>query len=406
MACLNCIPNHNVTAIQKPFFPSHSLCTLIQDIDMSSQYRRTAHLNVTHRRRQNFYALPTTQWQMLAEPPFNFLSNLDLVDEAIDANANLASAILDTGLQSFGLGSQPENPALDWRGAATPSDLNKARSTIRQFYRDWSADGIDERRACYGPVIQDISQEFATCQEKDSVRILVPGAGLGRLVFELCSRGYTVEGNEISYHQLIASNWALNHTTHAEQFDLYPFALEFSNVVRRDDQLQVVKVPDVHPGSELEKASEGKQVHAFERMSMTAADFITIYGDENHRSMFDAVVTVFFIDTAPNFIRYIEVVRNCLRSTGVWINLGPLLWHFGDRGPTNKNGETEKKPRSGIEEPGSIELTEEEVLVLVASSGFTIEQREIRDEGSGYIHNRKSMLQSTYKTSHWMARKL
>ena len=372
---------------------------------MSSQYRRTAHLNVTHRRRQNFYALPTTQWQMLAEPPFNFLSNLVLFDEAIDANANLASAILATGLQSFGLGSLPENPALDWRGAATPSDLNKARSTIRQFYRDWSADGADERRACYGPVIQDITQEFATCQEKDSVRILVPGAGLGRLVFELCSRGYTVEGNEISYHQLIASNWALNHTTHAEQFDLYPFALEFSNVVRRDDQLQVVKVPDVHPGAELENASEGKQAHAFERMSMTAADFITIYGDESHRSMFDAVVTVFFIDTAPNFIRYIEVVRNCLRSTGVWINLGPLLWHFGDRGLPNKYGETEKKP-SGIEEPGNIELTEEEVLVLVASSGFTIEQRKIRDEGSGYIHNRKSMLQSTYKTSHWIARKI
>ena len=363
---------------------------LIQDIDMSSQYRRTAHLNVTHRRRQNF----------------NFLSNLELVDEAIDANANLASAILATGLQSFGLDSQPQNPALDWRGAATPSDLNKARSTIRQFYRDWSADGADERRASYGPVIQDITQEFAECQEKDSVRILVPGAGLGRLVFELCIRGYTVEGNEISYHQLIASNWALNHTTHAEQFDLYPFALEFSNVVRRDDQLQVVRVPDVHPGSELEKASEGKQVHAFERMSMTAADFITVYGDENHRSMFDAVVTVFFIDTAPNFIRYIEVVRNCLRSTGVWINLGPLLWHFGDRGLTNKHGETEKKPRSGIEEPGSIELTEEEVLVLVASSGFTIEQRKIREEGSGYIHNRKSMLQSTYKTSHWIARKI
>lgn len=379
---------------------------LIQDIDMSSQYRRTAHLNVTHRRRQNFYALPTTQWRMLADPPFNFLSNLELVDEAIDANANLASAILATGLQSFGLDSQPQNPALDWRGAATPSDLNKARSTIRQFYRDWSADGADERRASYGPVIQDITQEFAECQEKDSVRILVPGAGLGRLVFELCIRGYTVEGNEISYHQLIASNWALNHTTHAEQFDLYPFALEFSNVVRRDDQLQVVRVPDVHPGSELEKASEGKQVHAFERMSMTAADFITVYGDENHRSMFDAVVTVFFIDTAPNFIRYIEVVRNCLRSTGVWINLGPLLWHFGDRGLTNKHGETEKKPRSGIEEPGSIELTEEEVLVLVASSGFTIEQRKIREEGSGYIHNRKSMLQSTYKTSHWIARKI
>lgn len=382
---------------------------MIQEIDMHSQYRRIAHLNVTHRRRQNFYALPTTQWQMLADPPFHFLTILESVDEAIDMNANIASAILATGLQSFGLDSEPEDPAMDWRGAATPSDMNKARSTIRQFYRDWSAEGIDERRACYAPVIQDVAQEFATCHDTASVSILVPGAGLGRLVFELCSRGYTVEGNEISYHQLIASNWALNHTTHAGQFDLYPFALEFSNVISRDDQLQVVKVPDVHPGLELERASEGKQVHAFDRMSMTAADFATIYGDEKHRSMFDAVVTVFFIDTAPNFIRYIEVVRNCLKSAGVWINLGPLLWHFGDRGPTHKHDETEaeaKKQRSGIEEPGSIELTEQEVIALLLRSGFSVEQREIRDEGSGYIHNRKSMLQSTYKTSHWIARKI
>lgn len=382
---------------------------LIQGIDMNSQYRRTAHMNTTHRRRQNFYALPTAQWQMLADPPINFLANLELVDEAIDANADIASAILAAGLQSFGLDSEPEDPAMDWRGEATPSDMNKARTTIRQFYRDWSAEGKDERRTCYEPVIQDIVQEFAACQDQASVRILVPGAGLGRLVFELCNRGYTVEGNEISYHQLIASNWALNHATHAGQFDLYPFALEFSNVIRKEDQLQVVKVPDVHPGLALEKASEGKQVHAFERMSMSAADFVTLYGDERHRSMFDAVATVFFIDTAPNFLRYIEAVRNCLRSAGVWVNLGPLLWHFGDRGPGNKKGEAEteaQKQKIGIEEPGSIELTEEEVSVLLASSGFVVEQREIRSEGSGYIHNRKSMLQTTYKTSHWIARKI
>src|ERR1700744_5035641 len=37
------------------------------------QYRRTAHLNTTHRRRQAFYALPSSHWQMLAEPPFSLL---------------------------------------------------------------------------------------------------------------------------------------------------------------------------------------------------------------------------------------------------------------------------------------------------------------------------------------------
>ena len=346
---------------------------------------------------------------MLAGPPFNFLSILDRVDEAIDENADIASRILAAGLASFSLNPEPEKPAMDWRNVATPSDMDKARTTVRQFYRDWSAEGREERLACYEPVIQDLNQAFAHFQDKDSVRVLVPGAGLGRLVFELCCRGYTVEGNEISYHQLIASNWVLNHTSHTEQFDLYPFALEFSNILCREDQLQVVKVPDVHPATKLNKDSEGKRTHAFDRMSMTAADFLVLYGDADHRSTFDAVVTMFFIDTAPNLIRYVEVIHNCLTSGGYWINLGPLLWHFADRGPPARGGETDVKGRlgrSGIEEPGNVELTVEEVLLLVGRSGFRIESHEIRDDGMGYIHNGRSMLQNTYRTSHWVAKKL
>lgn len=350
-----------------------------------------------------------SQWQMLADPPFNVLYTLDRVDEAIDANAEIASAMLAAGLASFGLHPEPDDPAMDWRDTATSSDMNKARTTVRQFYRDWSAEGREERRACYDPVIQDLTQAFGHVQDQDSVKILVPGAGLGRLVFELCSLGYTVEGNEISYHQLIASNWILNHTAPAQKFHLYPFALEFSNIVSREDQLQFVEVPDIHPATELQKASQGKQTHAFDRMNMTAADFVVLYGDSHHRNTFDAVMTIFFIDTAPNFVRYVEVIRNCLKSGGVWINLGPLLWHFADRGPGHGGDEAAVKgsdERGGIEEPGSVELTVEEVLLLVEKCGFEIEKREVRDDCLGYIHSGASMLQNTYRNSHWVARKI
>lgn len=377
-------------------------------IDMNSQYRKTAHYNVTHRRRQNFYALPTSQWQMLAAPPFNFLSTLDRVDEAIDANADLASEILMTGLQSFGLDAESGDLALAWRGTATVSDMDKVRTTIRQMYRDWSAESLKERQTCYGPVLQDVQDMFGKHRDKSQVKILVPGAGLGRLVFEFCSRGYSVEGNEISYHQLMASNWVLNHTKLNQQFDLYPFALEFSNVVSRDHQLRVVKVPDVHPGTVLAADYQNQNSGFSDRMSMTAADFVVLYGDANHRATFDAVVTIFFIDTAPNIIRYIETIRNCLKLGGVWINMGPLLWHFADRAPANSDeaeGGKLKHQKNGIDEPGSIELTVEEVLLLVDSSGFHIERHELVDQGAGYIQNRESMLQNTYRTLHWIARK-
>ncbi|MCJ1258163.1 hypothetical protein MMC24_005994 [Lignoscripta atroalba] len=380
--------------------------------DVHRQYRKTAHYNVTHRRRQNFYALPSTQWQVLTAPPFNILGNLDRVDDAIDANADIATKILSTGLEAFGLDQEPSELAVDWRNVATPSDMDKARSTIRQLYRDWSAEGAAERAEAYGPVLQDLAQAFADTEDKSTIKVLVPGAGLGRLVLEICKLGYSAEGNEISYHQLITSSLVLNHVERGEQFDLYPFALTFSNHISREHQLRKVKVPDVHPGEELEGASRDLETHASERMSMTAADFVVLYGDERHQTMYDAVVTVFFVDTAPNVLRYIQVIRNCLKEGGLWINLGPLLWHFEERGPLKHkhdrpNDHTNRRTSkyTGIEEPGSVELTDEELLLLVESMGFEIEQHETRTERTGYIQNPESMIQNLYKVSHWIAKK-
>lgn len=147
---------------------------------------------------------------MLAEPPFNILDTLERVDDAIDANADIADEILAHGLRAFGLGKDPQSQEKDWRGAANAEDLNKVHTTIIQFYRDWSAEGANERNACIKPVLKDLEERFT--QNRGDIRILVPGAGLGRLVFELCQQGYTVEGNEISYHQLLASKQTAEHS--------------------------------------------------------------------------------------------------------------------------------------------------------------------------------------------------
>lgn len=373
------------------------------------QYRRVAHFNTTHRRRQNFYALPSEEWKLLSAPPFNFLSTLDQVDDAIDANADIAVHILQTGLESFGLEKELYNDSPEWRGLAAPTDLDKARSTIRQFYRDWSAEGARERQASYSPIVHDFAVVFAMVPDKGEIKILVPGAGLGRLVFDLCIQGYNVEGNEISYHQLLSSNWVLNQTENAEQYELFPFAFDFSNTISRAHQLKVVKIPDVHPATALAEASVRSRIPVSDRMNMTAADFTELYGDEEHRDTFDAVATVFFLDTAPNVIKYIRTVYNCLKPGGIWANHGPLLWHWGDRGPSQNEGianHGDDETSTGNWTQGRVELSVEEVIMLVFNMGFEIVRQEIRQEGSGYIQNPNSMLQHQYRTSHWVARKL
>lgn len=56
--------------------------------------------------------------------------------------------------------------------------------------RDWSSLGSSERKQCYGPIIEEIEKKYPPDKFKRSdIQILVPGAGLGRLAFEIASRG-------------------------------------------------------------------------------------------------------------------------------------------------------------------------------------------------------------------------
>ncbi|KAG6005114.1 hypothetical protein E4U54_000412 [Claviceps lovelessii] len=400
-------------------------------LDSFSQYAKVAHFNVTHLRRRSFYALPQEHWKMLAAPPFNILETLDKTDDAIDANAELARAIVAHGLQNFASlatvspQGEPMMP-LQWTGVAKHADIDKARSTIRQFYRDWTADGAAEREVCYAPIMKALEEQRQRQRQQqqrakvvggsgddgDDARqpkVLVPGAGLGRLVFELCKRGYNAEGNEISYHQLLASSHILNDCQAAGQYTIYPWIHTFSNHLTRQNHLRGYPVPDIHPASELAQAA-ATSPSSLGSMSMCAADFLCLYSDDDHKNSYDAVASLFFLDTAPNLIRYLEVIRHCLRPGGILVNVGPLLWHFENQAPGNNghdddgDGEHDVNNSSGIADPGSFELSNDEVLALVDKLGFDVEWSEDGIEAP-YIQDRESMLRTTYRASAWVARK-
>jgi len=397
--------------IQETYDDPEEKRVLFGALDSFHQYTRVAHFNTTHLRRQSFYALPRAHIELLSSPPFSYLDTLNAIDDAIDHNAELAAAILQSGLDSFGIDFQPvgtakgESGSIGWRGTATSNDVEKARSTLRQFYRDWSIEGAGERAACYGPVMRAIQDERKCRSDPKRLRILVPGAGLGRLVFELCNEGFDAEGNEISYHQLLASSYILNHCPEAGAHKLFPWIHSFSNHSSRTAQLHSVQVPDVHPSTVL--AAKSAQGHEPGEMSMSASDFLALYGGEDHRETFDIVATVFFLDTAPNVIRYLEVIQSCLRKGGLLINLGPLLWHFENNAP-GTHGRTDASDSEhgaiGIADPGSVELTDDEVVALAEKLGFDVEKRE-SGIAAPYIQDPESMLQNIYQASHWVARK-
>ncbi|KAJ4302100.1 hypothetical protein N0V88_002236 [Collariella sp. IMI 366227] len=388
------------------------LQVLYRTLDSYQQYAKVAHFQTTHVRRQAFYALPQAHWQRLAAPPFNYLETLDKIDAAIESNAELARKIVKTGLEMFHVGVPDEGTGElklppQWQGSARPGDIDKARSTIRQFYRDWSAEAAAEREACFGPVMRAIhAEKQARGPSHPPLKILVPGAGLGRLVFELCLVGHDAEGNEISYHQLLASSYVLNCCQAARQHTIYPWIHTFSNHRSRANHLRGYSVPDIHPASLLTQTEKSQLIGT---MSMSAADFLCLYAEEERAAAYDVVAAVFFVDTAPNLIRYLETVFHTLKPGGILVNIGPLLWHFEgrvwDRDEHDDEGDAENSHNTtGIADPGNFELTDDEVMALLEQVGFEIVARET-GINAPYISDPESMLQTTYKASAWVARK-
>lgn len=77
------------------------------------------------------------------------------------------------------------------RPPVSPMDMDKVRSTLKQFVRDWSKQGERERKLTYDPIIQELNTlyQHVPADKRGDIRVLVPGAGLGRLAFDIASQG-------------------------------------------------------------------------------------------------------------------------------------------------------------------------------------------------------------------------
>ncbi|XP_052735706.1 uncharacterized protein LOC108342859 isoform X6 [Vigna angularis] len=258
-------------------------------------------------------------------------------------------------------------------------DVDKVRCIIRNIVRDWAAEGKKERDQCYNPILEELNMIFPNRSKESPPACLVPGAGLGRLALEISCLGFISQGNEFSYYMMICSSFILNQSQTAGEWTIYPWIHSNCNSLSDSDQLRPVSIPDIHP------ASAG----ITEGFSMCGGDFVEVYSDSSQVGAWDAVVTCFFIDTAHNIVEYIEIISKILKDGGVWINLGPLLYHFADV--------------YGQEDEMSIELSLEDVKSVAVSYGFEFEKESTIE--TTYTTNPRSMMQNRYFAAFWTMRK-
>eukprot|EP01127_Copromyxa_protea_P015544 TRINITY_DN4481_c0_g1_i2.p1 TRINITY_DN4481_c0_g1~~TRINITY_DN4481_c0_g1_i2.p1 ORF type:complete len:373 (-),score=63.96 TRINITY_DN4481_c0_g1_i2:143-1189(-) len=249
---------------------------------------------------------------------------------------------------------------------ASDFNMEKVVSTLRQLCREWGEEGREERSTSYDLLVAELCRVLPVDPNNPyQYRVLSPGSGLGRLPFDICSKGYCSQGNEWSYFMLIAGNFILNKSQNKLQHTIYPFVHQTSNVVNLEDQFRAVMIPDVQTTALPPNAD----------FSYAAGDFVEIYSDKP--DYWDALVTCFFLDTANNIIEFIETIYKILKPGGKWINLGPLLYHY-----TDMPGEQ------------SIDISYEEVLHVITKTGFIIEKNERVQ--TFYTHNPKGMMNTLY----------
>jgi len=323
--------------------------------------------NMNNKKKSDYRLLPVKHKLLFP----NVLKKLNTIDELIKVNSNFIKLMI----QDYVPYNADPNKVFQGRSVKT-LEIDKVKSTLKQFVRDWSDEGKIEREQTYTPIINALLDYYKDVpqEERGNLNVLVPGAGLGRLAYDITKLGFSTQGNEFSFYMLLGSNFILNCMTEAHQFRIYPWIHSFSNTEKVEHQIAPVDIPDVLPGNIPENTN----------FSMVAGDFLEVYGSPKYNNYWDSIVTCFFMDTAKNILEYIELISNILKPNAVWINMGPLLYHFED-----------------LYSDLSFELSLEEFYEAVKRFGFTIKKAK-RIETT-YSSNQQSMLKYKYNCSFFVA---
>lgn len=188
-------------------------------------------------------------------------------------------------------------------------------SIFLHLFRDWSLYCDHVTDTVYLRVVESLQKALPLDGKGSLPKVLVPGAGLGKLAHEIMSAGYQVESNEFSPLFVTATDWAFNKLE--KELAVYPLAHIFSENNEPKDQYTRTTIRS--PRLEAQRRWGGRT------MRMTVGDFVSLYktGGPVHQQ-FDAIVTCFFIDTCDDLLDYIQTLDQLLAPGGVWVNLGPL----------------------------------------------------------------------------------
>lgn len=313
----------------------------------------------------------------LLPPNLQGRETLDEMAKCVDVNTQFLKMLVESDEDAMCYAKIPSTHQVQERNSV------KVRTVLRQFVRDWAAEGAAERETQYGPLLSALERfvpvsAAARAGRGPLPRVACPGSGLSRLPFEAARRGYSAQGNEFSYHMLEGSKWVLNETWATNTHTIYPFVLSLAHRSGARDHMRGVQIPDVCPSEVL---CPGGVMPVGMEFSMCAGEFVDVYQDQ--QAEWEAVLTCFFVDTAKNIFLYIRTIANMIRPGGLWSNLGPLLYHYAEQ-----------------PDAISIELSWEEVKPAIAKY-FDFKEESVHE--AKYTTNERGLFYTRYRCIYFAA---
>ncbi|VEN60832.1 unnamed protein product, partial [Callosobruchus maculatus] len=193
-----------------------------------------------HNRERTLQSLPARHQKWLGQ----YKEDLEEIKKCIEINAKIIPLVLRDEHAIFGNVYSNENPSHSESEVGSLSEgLDKVQIVFKQLMRDWSSLGAAERKQCYGPILNEIFNHYPEEKcNRGEINILVPGAGLGRLAFEIASNGFSCQGNEFNLFMLIVSYFILNLCKKVDEHQIFPWIHQYSNNVKAEDQMLSVRL--------------------------------------------------------------------------------------------------------------------------------------------------------------------
>ncbi|KAL5335003.1 N2227-like protein-domain-containing protein [Aspergillus crustosus] len=359
--------------------PRHRLLTALYGF---SRYKERNLAEV--KRWRDLYKHVSKSQKKTIEKVIGYTKKFNTVEHLFEDNDKIAGDIVRYGLEFYGIEQKELDEFIqEAEKEKKMPDRTSVVQGMKHFVRDWSEEGLFEREGAFRCILNNMGSVERS--EETPLKVLVPGAGAGRLGYEIDALGgFEVTINEWSYYMNLVHRYAAQISA-PNSLSYYPYIDWWSHHATTSDMQRAITFPDWIP--------------AASRVVMAEGDFTALF-PESESGTYDVLVTLFFIDTARNLMTYLETIHRLLKPGGTWINLGPLLYGTGP----------------------FLQLSLDEIVLLSETLGFEFDTEETWEEGicgspteglagkarSIYVpygQNAKGLSRNAYDAQFWRATK-